>query len=543
MKGACFTLMAVALIESVQCAIDPAEFTTNFWEELSLSELEEATNTFENLKTGKAKNVIMLIGDGMSLATITAGRIRIGQKLGQNGEEYMTSLDSMPHSGIVKTYSVDHQTPDSASTGTAFLTGVKTRSGLLGVNGAATSCDKVHANKVTTSMEYAIAAGKAAGVVTTTRIQHATPASTYAHIHRRSLYSDNKKGPSERNCDDIALQLFKKRRDIQVILGGGRSHMRPIGAMDEEFSSRGERFDRRDLIQEWQDDLGNQSARYVWNKAQFDAVDPQTTDHLMGLFSPYEMQYSLNRDKDKGGEPSLAEMTEKAIKILSKNDKGFFLLIESGMLDKAHHQGRAIYALEEFHELEKALNVARSLTDAEDTLIITTADHGHMFMIGAGGVRGNDVFGLSSSSNNPRKALDGKYYTTIVYGNGPGHAAKSYNKNAPRQSVQRWQSASKYYQQQSAVPLSSETHSAEDVIVYGSGPMSHLLTGVHEQTHIARVVQYAACLGPGNENEPHCIENSGFISGTLIEESLLQREEKDPRLFDESYGGTPEDDV
>ncbi|CAK8671334.1 unnamed protein product [Clavelina lepadiformis] len=542
MKGACFTLIAVALIESVQCAINPAEFTTDFWEDLSRLELENAKKNFNNLKTGKAKNVIMLIGDGMSLGTSTAGRIRIGQKLGQNGEEYMTSLDSMPHSGLVKTYSIDYQTPDSASTGTALLTGIKTRFRKLGVNGGGTSCPRVEANKVTTSMEFAIAAGKSAGVVTTTRVQHATPASTYAHIHRRTLYSDDKKTPGERHCDDIAMQLFKKRRDIQVILGGGRSHMRPVGVADEEFKSMGVRADGRDLIQEWQDDLANKSASYVWNKAQFDAVDPQTTDHLMGLFSPYEMQYSLNRKNDKGGEPSLAEMTEKAIKILSKNDKGFFLLVESGLLDKGHHQGRANLALEEFHELEKALNVARSLTDEEDTLIITTADHGHMFMIGAGGVRGNDVFGLASSHGNPRKAVDGKYYTTIVYGNGPGHAAKPHKKSAPRQSVQRWHTTSKYYQQQSVVPLGTETHSAEDVIVYGSGPMSHLLTGVHEQTHIARVVQYAACLGPANQNQLHCVKGSGYVIGNLIEQTLPQKA-KDRRLFDESYGGTPEDDI
>ncbi|CAK8671328.1 unnamed protein product [Clavelina lepadiformis] len=450
----------------------------------------------------------MLIGDGMSLGTSTAGRILIGQKLGHSGEEYVTSLDSMPHSGILKTYSVDRQTPDSASTATAFMTGVKTGNMRLGVNAAATSCSDVEANKVTTNLEYAVAAGKSSGIVTTTRVQHATPAAAYAHTHKRYLYSDNKKSRKDRNCDDIAVQLFKKRRDIQVILGGGRAHMTPVSKRDEEFRrSYGERRDGRNLIREWRRSLKEYNASYVWNKAQFDAVDPQTTDHLMGLFSPYEMQYSLNRDTDKGGEPSLAEMTEKAIKILSKNDKGFFLLIESGMLDKAHHEGRAKFALEEFHELDKALAVARNLTDSDETIIIVSADHGHMFMFGANGFRGSNIFGLAPGQERPNEALDGKFYTTIVYGNGPGHAASGNNIRASRQTVETWVADSKWYRPQSAVPLKAETHSAEDVIVYGSGPMSHLLTGVHEQTHIARVVQYAACLGPDYVNELHCREN------------------------------------
>ncbi|CAK8671332.1 unnamed protein product [Clavelina lepadiformis] len=484
------------------------EFTTEYWKSLSRSELENSKKIFSNLKTGKAKNVIMLIGDGMSLGTSTAGRILIGQKLGHSGEEYVTSLDSMPHSGLVKTYSVNNQTPDSASTATAFLTGVKTRSRKLGVNAKGTSCRRVKANKVTTLLEQAVQAGKSTGVVTTAQVQDATPAASYAHLHRRNMYSDRTKVRAENKCDDISLQLFKKKRHIQVILGGGRSHMRPVGVADEEFKSMGVRVDGRDLIQEWQDDLANKSASYVWNKDQFDAVDPQTTDHLMGLFSPTNMQYSLDREYDVSGEPSLPEMTEKAIKILRKSNKGFFLLVESGMLDKAHHRGKAKYALEEFEELERALRVARSLTDEEDTLIITTADHGHMFMIGAGGVRGNDVFGLAPSHQHPRTALDGKYFTTIAYGNGPGHAATARNINAARQRIKPNQTVKKYYRPQSAVPLGTETHSAEDVIVYGSGPMSHLLTGVHEQTHIARVVQYAACFGPDHVQEPHCLDDS-----------------------------------
>uniref|UniRef100_H2Z4X0 alkaline phosphatase n=1 Tax=Ciona savignyi TaxID=51511 RepID=H2Z4X0_CIOSA len=441
----------------------------------------------------------MMIGDGMNIATLTAGRVSIGQKSGASGEEHVTAIDQLRHAGIVKTYSVDYQTPDSAATATAILAGVKTNQGSLGVRAGATNCDT---DKVTSVLEYAISQGKSTGIVTTTRVQQATPGAAYAHAINRMAYTDRRNTGGGRGCKDIATQLYEKRRGIQVILGGGRSHMRPYTVLDEEgYGKRGDRGDNKDLIQMWRNDMGPLNGVYTWNKRQFDMVDANSTDYLLGLFSDLDMNFVTNKPtNERYEEPSLEEMTRKAIQILSKNPNGYFLLVEGGMIDKGHHQGRARFALEEFHELDKAVAMVKSMTSEDDTLLIVTADHGHMFTFGGGSIRGNPVYGLAKNNSQPTLALDGRPFTSILYGNGPGYSLYGGRRSSPGS----WVARSRYYKQSSAVPLRAETHSAEDVPVYASGPWSHFVTGVHEQNYLAHIMMYSACLGPLYTSYPHC---------------------------------------
>ncbi|KAF3835223.1 hypothetical protein F7725_027781 [Dissostichus mawsoni] len=179
-----------------------------------------------------------------------------------------------------------------------------------------------------------------------------------------------------------------------------------------------------------------QKAKYVWNKAEFDAVKPANTDFLMGLFEPKDCRYEFERDSSM--DPSLAEMTEKAIKILSKNKKGFYLFVEdNGRIDHGHHGGQAKRALYETIEFDKAIGRAAELTSELDTLSVVTADHSHVFAFGGSSARGNSVF-----------------------------AADDYLQQAP-------------------VPLDSETHGIEDVAILPK-----------EQNYIAHVLAYAACLEP-----------------------------------------------
>lgn len=165
--------------------------------------------------------------------------------------------------------------------------------------------------------------GKATGIVSTARITHATPAANYAHTPERNWEADSNQ-PSGCAVPDIARQLveFKYGDGLEVALGGGREYFRANTLIDPEDAGKfGRRKDGRDLTSEWTGKFGANSA-YIWNQAQFDAIDPNKTTHLLGLFERSHMEYEADRLADTAGEPNLAAMTEKAIKVLQKNHKG-----------------------------------------------------------------------------------------------------------------------------------------------------------------------------------------------------------------------------
>ncbi len=238
------------------------------------------------------------------------------------------------------------------------------------------------------------------GVVTTARLTHATPAVNYAHISNRD-WEANSSLPAGATVKDIARQLieFPYGNGIEVALGGGRSYFMPrpaVGGNDPEYPTvAGRRTDGRDLTAEWT--AKYPKSAYVWNKAQFDSIDPRRTDHLLGLFEPSHVKYEHDRATDPAGEPSLADMTRKAIEILGKNRKGFYLMVEAGRIDHAHHAGNAYRALTDTIELSEAVKVAKELTRDEDTLIIVTADHSHTLTIAGYPSRGNPILGKADS--------------------------------------------------------------------------------------------------------------------------------------------------
>jgi alkaline phosphatase len=198
---------------------------------------------------------------------------------------------------------------------------------------------------VKTILEQAEHRGMSTGVVTTARITHATPAVNYAHISNRD-WEDNSSLPPGATVKDIARQLieFPYGNGLEVALGGGRSYFLPNSVYDLEYTTqRGRRTDGRDLTADWLANYSNSA--YVWNKAQFDAVNAGTTNHLLGLFERSHMRYEADRSLDVAGEPSLAEMTAKAIQVLKKNPRGFYLMVESGRIDHGHHAGNAHRAL------------------------------------------------------------------------------------------------------------------------------------------------------------------------------------------------------
>uniref|UniRef100_A0A8C9LM48 Alkaline phosphatase n=1 Tax=Piliocolobus tephrosceles TaxID=591936 RepID=A0A8C9LM48_9PRIM len=372
----------------------------------------------------------------MRVSTVTAARILKGQKKGKLGPEPPLAMDRFPYVALSKTYSVDKHVPDSAATATAYLYGVKGNFQTIGLSAAArfNQCNTTRGNEVVSVMNRAKKAGKSVGVVTTTR-----------------------------GCQDIATQLISNM-DIDVILGGGRKYMFHMG--------------------EWL--AKHQGARYVWNRTELmqASLGPSVT-HLMGLFEPGDMKYEIHQDPTL--DPTLMEMTEAALRLLSRNPRGFFLFVEGGRIDHGHHESRAYWALTEAVMFDDAIERAGQLTSEEDTLTLVTADHSHVFSFGGYPLRGSSIFGLA-----PSKARDRKAYTALLYGNSPGYVIK----DGARPDVTESESGSPEYRQQSAVPLDEETHAGEDVAVFARGPQAHLVHGVQEQNFVAHVMAFAACLEP-----------------------------------------------
>ncbi|NWX89122.1 PPBI phosphatase, partial [Nothoprocta ornata] len=470
------------------CLLTVEEENPSFWNKQAAEAVEASLQLQPNM--AQAKNLIIFLGDGFGVPSITATRILNAQLQGKLGPETPLFLDSFPYVALSKTYTVDRQVPDSAGTATAYLCGVKGNYKTIGVSAAARyqQCNTTAGNEVISVLERARKAGKAVGIVTTSRVQHASPSGTYAHVVDRNWYADSSMPAEARSqgCKDIAWQLVHNV-DINVIMGGGRIYMTPAGTPDPEYpnyaNTSGVRLDGVNLIDVWL--KGRAGARYVWNRTEMleAAQDPQTT-YLMGLFEPSDMKYEVQRNPLL--DPRLSEMTEAAIKVLSRNPNGFYLFVEGGRIDHGHHEGAAQKALTDAVAFDQAIERASALTDESQTLTVVTADHSHVFSFGGYTLRGTSIFGLA-----PSKATDGMYYTSILYGNGPGYPGTSGRGNVSSSEAEQFD-----YKQQAAVPLSSETHGGEDVAILAKGPMAHLFHGVQEQTYVAHAMAYAACIEP-----------------------------------------------
>ncbi|MBY9065850.1 alkaline phosphatase [Hyphomonas sp. WL0036] len=461
-----------------------------------------------------AKNIILFIGDGMGISTITAARIYAGQSAGVDGESYRLAMETLPSSALSKTYSHDYQVADSAATATAMTAGLKTKSGFLGVSGAVNfgNCASVPGNEADTIFELAYRSGLATGVISTARITHATPGSTYAKVPHRNWEADSDmRGASSDTCKDIARQLIEgAASDFDVIMGGGRSKFLPKETQDPEYTDQtGDRADGRNLMEEWATKGGDRAT--FTDQAGFDAVNFDSDIKVLGLFEPSHMQYELDREQDTAGEPSLEAMTRAAITRLARNDEGFVLMVEGGRIDHAHHAGNAIRALEDTLAFDAAIAAALEMTNAEDTLIIVTADHSHTFTINGYPQRGNPILGLvtaGASAEGGSLGADGLPYTTLSYANGPG-ACRETGKDEegkPIYDCKRYDltgvdTMAPDFRQQSLVPLYSETHGGEDVAAFASGPGSMLISGVIEQNELFHVMGRAIGLIPAPATE------------------------------------------
>jgi alkaline phosphatase len=511
-------LIALTVSQALSAGILPTHQTKNPWyadAQIALLKKLTTNNQF------KAKNVILFVGDGMGVSTLTASRIMQGQLAGNPGEEGYLSFENFPHTALVKTYNVDAQTPDSAGTMTAMMSGLKTDVGVIGVDEDVErgKCATVSGNEVITALELAEIKGLSTGIISTARITHATPAATYAKSADRNWedISDMPEDAITAGCVDIAQQLvsFETRLEarysgididgIEVAMGGGRRHFLPKDATynsnDASSEIEGDRTDLRDLTAEWL--AAYPSGSYVMDQAGFDALDTDSDGPILGLFNESHMQYAADRENDIAGEPSLSEMTQKAIQKLDNNTKGFFLMVESGRIDHGHHAGSAYNALTDTIEFSNAVEMAMSMTNSDDTLIIVTADHGHVFTIAGYPKRGNPILGkvITVGSEEVATGLDDMPYTTLGYTNGLGYRDLGTETNADvtynlesmtgRQDLSNIDTTTSGFHQEALIPAASETHSGEDISLHAQGPGAQLAQGVIEQSVVFHLINQA----------------------------------------------------
>ena len=445
----------------------------------------------------QAKNVIIFVGDGMGVSTITAGRIYAGQTRGQDGESFKLAMEKLPHAALSRTYSHDYQVSDSASTATAMVAGIKTKSRVLGLRSdiSVGNCASQEGLGTDTLFELAERKGLATGVISTARLTHATPASTFAESASRNWEDDTSFGDVGSDCKDIARQFIEwpEGDGFEVALGGGRRHFMTDETFDPEYDDqRGRRMDERDLLAEWSAKSDDHTV--VTTGAEFSAINFDSEARVLGLFEPSHMQYDLDRAEDPGSEPSLSDLTKAAITRLSRDEDGFVLMVEGGRIDHAHHGGNAARALGDTDAFDLAVAAAVEMTNAEDTLIIVTADHSHTMTLAGYPRRNNPILGkVEYETGVVAKGGDGKPYTTLGYINGPGGCVPG-SETCERADLSEVDTTAKNFQQQAAVFMPSETHAGEDVAIFASGPGAELVSGVMDQQEIFHVRGYSSGL-------------------------------------------------
>ena len=418
-------------------------------------------------KTEEAKNVIMLIMDGSSDNVSTIARWYKGESL---------ALDNIL-TGAVRTYSAESAITDSAPAATALATGNKSNSGYVGVlpslvntPGVEKVAEEDAFKPVANVLEGAKISGRATGIISTSEIQHATPAGYSSHVTSRSNY------------DDIGEQQVYQ--NIDVVLGGGTDSLNKTRKDGDNLLTVLENKNY-DFVTT-RDDLLKSDAKKIW-----------------GSFAPSSMAYELDREKTKPEEPSLAEMTEKAIDTLSADKDGFFLMVEGSKIDWAAHANDPIGMVTDFLEFDDA--VAEALEFAEkdgETLVIAVTDHGNSG-ITLGNINTNSTYDTTpvSAYIDPLKeatmTVEGALSLLKKDKSNLVEVAESYGlKNLTADELKKLQASEnlsatlvQLLSARANIGFTTGGHTGDDVTLYSYGP-SHP-TGLVENTDLAHTMASA----------------------------------------------------
>ena len=446
-----------------------------------------------NQNVNPAQNVILFIGDGMSITTLTAARIWQGQQQGLLGEEHFLHFETFPHTALIKTYNTNQQTPDSAGTMSAMMTGVKTRAGLIsmGTEQELGDCKNSKRYQQQTLFEWGHKQGFDTGVVTTARLTHATPAATYAHSPDRGWEGDYDRHLNAYwyGCDSIAKQLINTAfpAGLDLAFGGGGSKL------ETYYTDFKQQFPDGRLLTDNQD---LQALNFTPATRSASNSNVQVGP-ILGVFSAGHLSYELDRNNKEGvNQPSLQQMTKKAIQYFQQRNGRYLLVIEGARIDHAHHKGNAARALSETSSLANAVKLADEMTADDDTLIIVTADHSHSFTMAGYPKRGNPILGISKNQKNEIVlANDGVPYTTLGYANGQAYGRQLKKADEVGEGLldntEFVDSEQVDFRQGVAVQLAFETHGSDDVALHAKGPAAYLFSGLMEQHEIFHTILQA----------------------------------------------------
>ncbi len=463
----------------------------------------------------RAKNVILFVGDGLSIANRTAARML--SKGMKEGKYYgQLSFDDMPHMALLGTSGVDSIITDSANAMSAFTTGHKSSVNALGVYVSRAKDNLAHPKVETLTELVKRRTGMAVGIVTDAEVEDATPAGMVAHTRRRA------------DKDIIAEQLFLSRAD--VIMGGGSAWFLP------QATPGSKRKDSNDYIDLFQ----RTGYKFATTDAEMKAAaaDPATS-RMLGLFHLDNMDGALDRRILKKGtvakfpaQPDLADMTRAAIDVLSRNREGFVLMVEAGLIDKYNHPfdwERSVY---DTIMLANAVQVAKDFAaKSDDTLIIVTPDHTHGVSIvgtiddGRPAADMRDKVGVYADAGFPNYAdadadgyppgVDVTRRLAMFYGNFPDHY-ETFRPHLDDPNVPAVKQGDAYvanarYKDVPGAMLrignlprgaDTGTHTADDGIVTAMGPGSEEIHGFMENTELFRVMVTALGLGPEAAAKP-----------------------------------------
>ena len=464
----------------------------------------------------KTKNVIILLADGCGATHTTVSRWYKGSPLAM--EEIVV--------GAVRTYSSESLITDSAPAATAYATGYKSNSKFVGVLPAKAGMPNVafaEANKyqpIASVLEAAKLAGKSTGIISTSNIQHASPAGFSSHNFNRGDYND------------IAEQQVNL--NIDVVLGGGKQYLLPK-------SEGGVRTDNENLIAV----LKSRGYGFVENREQLLSA---TDRKIWGMFASDAMAYELDREKLQPQEPSLAEMTDKAIKVLSKNNKGFFLFVEGSKVDWASHANDPSGVISDVLAFDDAVKTALDFAKKDgNTLVLAFSDHGN------GGMSLGNKMTDKNYDTLPYEALVSPLHKAIVTGEGIEQIlADDRSETNIREVLDKYfgitdlttdeilaiQKAKKgnmnatvgpMLSKRSAIGWTTTGHTGEDLFLYGFGP--NVPKGTVENTEIAKITANALGVDLTNTSNRLFVEAAKAFDAIGAKTELDQSDKENPRLI------------